>query len=68
MIHFAADIRVDESIRFPGRYYMNNVEGTISLLEATRAMGMATIVFSSTAAVCGKPQSVPVRGSSASTD
>ena len=60
VIHFAAYIQVDESIRFPGKYYMNNVEGTISLLEAMRATGVATIVFSSTAAVYGNPQSVPV--------
>lgn len=55
VLHFAAFTSVGESVADPGRYYDNNVGGTIALLEAMRRAGCATVVFSSTAAVYGEP-------------
>jgi UDP-glucose 4-epimerase len=60
IIHFAAAIEVGESIRDPGRFYDNNVVGTISLLRAAQAAGIDKIVFSSTCATFGIPLSVPI--------
>jgi len=60
VVHFAAFIQVGESVRDPGKYYLNNVAGSVSLLEAMQMEKLRTIVFSSTAAVYGEPQFVPV--------
>ena len=60
ILHFAAYIQVEESVTNPGKYYENNVLGTLCLLEAMRATRIETIVFSSTAAVYGMPRSIPV--------
>ncbi|WP_207477610.1 UDP-glucose 4-epimerase GalE [Arenibaculum pallidiluteum] len=60
VIHCAASISVGESVSDPGRYYHNNVRGTLSLLEAMRTAGVGALVFSSTAAVYGTPQAVPL--------
>ena len=57
VIHFAALIAVGNSVIDPGGYYRNNVCGTLNLLEAMRAAGVHKLVFSSTAAVFGNPQS-----------
>jgi UDP-glucose 4-epimerase len=54
--HFAALIAVGESVTAPDLYYRNNVVGALNLLDAMRAAGVARIVFSSTAAVYGNPQ------------
>ncbi len=51
MMHFAAFIDAGESMRDPGRYFNNNVSGSLSLIEAAVAHGIPRIVFSSTAAV-----------------
>lgn len=59
-LHFAAFIEVGESVRDPGRYWRNNFVGSLSLLEALRAAGVLSVVFSSTAAVYGMPQRVPI--------
>ena len=59
IVHFAAYLKVEESVRYPGKYYLNNVGGTVSLLEAMRTTGIDKFVFSSTAAVYGEPQSIP---------
>jgi UDP-glucose-4-epimerase GalE len=59
-MHFAALIAVGESVREPARYYQNNVGGTLNLLDAMRAAGTKTLVFSSTAAVYGTPVQVPI--------
>ncbi len=61
VIHFAASSLVGESMENPAKYYFNNVEGSLHLLEAMRGAGVDRIVFSSTAAVYGEPQSVPIR-------
>jgi len=60
VIHFAAYIAVGESVQEPGKYYSNNVASTLNLLEAMLAHGINKIVFSSTCAVYGMPQEVPM--------
>jgi UDP-glucose 4-epimerase len=60
VLHFAAKSLVGESVRDPGLYWSHNLGGTLALLEGMRATGVATIVFSSTAAVYGEPETVPV--------
>lgn len=60
VIHFAACSLVGESMRDPGKYYRNNVYGTLCLLEAMKRAGVSRIVFSSTAAVYGEPERVPI--------
>lgn len=60
VMHFAAYAYVGESAADPGKYYANNVAGTISLLEAMRAAGVDRLVFSSTCAVYGVAQELPI--------
>jgi UDP-glucose 4-epimerase len=60
VLHFAAKSLVGESVQQPGLYWSNNLGGTLALLEAMRAVGVGSIVFSSTAAVYGEPERIPV--------
>lgn len=60
VIHFAAYIRVEESVQNPRKYYSNNLVGTINLLNAIIDHGVKKIVFSSTAAVYGEPKYIPI--------
>lgn len=60
VIHFAANSLVGESMTNPLKYYDNNLCGTKVLLEAMVANGIDKIVFSSTAATYGEPESVPI--------
>ena len=60
VMHFAAYIAVGESVADPGKYYRNNVGGTIALLDAMVEHGVKPLVFSSTAAVYGTPDAVPI--------
>ena len=60
ILHCAARSLVGESARDPARYYRDNVAGGIALLEAARQVGVGRIVFSSTAAVYGIPDSTPI--------
>jgi UDP-glucose 4-epimerase len=60
VIHFAAFSQVGESTAEPLKYYANNVGGTLGLLRAMRDAGVERIVFSSTAAVYGEPQALPI--------
>ncbi|MDR2166188.1 MAG: UDP-glucose 4-epimerase GalE [Zoogloeaceae bacterium] len=60
VIHFAGLKAVGESVREPVSYYANNVEGTISLLEAMQAAACKTLVFSSSATVYGEPRYLPL--------
>jgi UDP-glucose 4-epimerase len=60
VLHFAALSLVSESVEHPERYYRNNVCGTLNLLEAMREAGVERLVFSSTAAVYGEPEEVPI--------
>ena len=61
VMHFAAFTYVGESVSDPGKYYRNNVVGSLTLMEAARDHGIGRFVFSSTAAVYGIPASVPIR-------
>jgi UDP-glucose-4-epimerase GalE len=61
VMHFAAFAYVGESVTDPAKYYHNNVVGTLSLMEAMRAVGVSRIVFSSTCATYGEPEDVPIR-------
>jgi len=60
VVHLAAEALIDESIRNPGRFYEVNVVGGLSLLEAMAASSVNKLVFSSTAAVYGEPEAVPI--------
>lgn len=60
VMHFATSSLVGESMENPAKYYFNNVEGTLHLLEAMRGAGIDRMVFSSTAAVYGEPEQVPI--------
>lgn len=59
-MHFAAYAYVGESVEAPLRYYQNNVATTISVLEAMREAGVERFVFSSTCAVYGNPDKIPI--------
>lgn len=61
VVHFAAYKAVGESMEQPARYFANNVAGSQALVASLHAAGVARIVFSSTAAVYGTPDRVPVR-------
>ena len=60
VIHFAASIQVEESVREPLKYYRNNVVNTVNLLEAMVRHGIRNFIYSSTAAVYGIPEKIPV--------
>ena len=59
-IHFAALKAVGESVAKPIKYYRNNVDGLLSVLEVMQARGVKQFVFSSSATVYGNPHSVPI--------
>jgi UDP-glucose-4-epimerase GalE len=59
-IHFAALAYVGESVTEPARYFANNVEQGIALLDALLTAGVRRVVFSSTCATYGEPQQVPI--------
>ncbi len=61
VMHFAAFAYVGESVTDPGKYYRNNVCGTLALMEAMLAHGLDKLVFSSTCATYGEPRQVPIR-------
>ena len=61
VIHFAGLKAVGESVAVPLKYYYNNITGTIILCEVMQKHGIKKIVFSSSATVYGKPESVPIR-------
>ena len=61
VLHFAALIEAGESMVRPEIYFRNNTASTLSLLEAMLACGPRRLVFSSTAAVYGEPESVPIQ-------
>ncbi len=61
VIHFAAFISVGESMKRPEIYFDNNVAGSLSLFEAMVKTGVKKLVFSSTAAVYGMPEKVPIK-------
>src|SRR5580698_4580035 len=60
IMHFAAHAYVGESVTNPKKYFRNNVEGGLSLLNAALDVGVKKIIFSSTCAVYGEPAKVPI--------
>jgi UDP-glucose 4-epimerase len=64
VVHFAAKSLVPESVAAPELYWQNNTAGTLALLESMRRHDIRTIVFSSTAATYGEPDTVPIPESS----
>jgi len=60
ILHCAARSLVGESIVEPAKYYRDNVAGGVALLEAAREVGVRRVVFSSTAAVYGTPETTPI--------
>lgn len=60
VMHFAAHLEVEESVRDPLKYFKNNVAGTLSLLEAVEKKGIRFFVFSSSCSVYGNPNQNPV--------
>ena len=60
VLHFAASLLVGESVQQPRKYFWNNIVNTLRLLDAMLEAGVKRIVFSSSAAVYGTPQTVPI--------
>ena len=60
VLHFAAHIAVDESVREPAKYYGNNTVGALGLFDLAARYGVSGLVFSSIAAVYGEPQTACV--------
>ncbi|BBG65045.1 UDP-glucose 4-epimerase [Hydrogenimonas sp.] len=63
LIHFAASIVVPESVEKPLKYYMNNTVNTTNLVHLANDYGVGRMIFSSTAAVYGEPEEIPVKES-----
>jgi UDP-glucose 4-epimerase len=61
VMHFAAFIEAGESMKFPERFFRNNSASTLTLLEAMLAHKIKNFVFSSTAALYGDPENIPIR-------
>ena len=61
VLHFAALIEAGESMKYPEVYFRNNTSSTLAMLDAVVAEGPRRVVFSSTAAVYGEPESVPIK-------
>jgi UDP-glucose 4-epimerase len=60
VMHFASYIQVGESVKAPGKYYHNNLSNTLVLLDAMVRAGVDKFIFSSTAAIFGEPEYVPI--------
>jgi UDP-glucose 4-epimerase len=60
VMHFASFISVGESVKLPDKYYRNNVSNTLNLLDAMLAHNVKRFIFSSTAAIFGEPEYVPI--------
>lgn len=67
VLHFAALIEAGESMKQPEVYFRNNTASTLALLEAMLTCGPRRLVFSSTAAVYGEPEAVPIPETAPST-
>lgn len=59
-IHFAAHAYVGESVEDPSKYYANNVVGSLNIVQAIREVGNLPLIFSSTCAIYGNPNNVPI--------
>jgi UDP-glucose 4-epimerase len=60
VLHFAAFIAAGESVKKPEKYWQNNMVSSLQLLTAMRELGIKQLVFSSTAAVYGEPETTPI--------
>src|SRR6266487_2014145 len=60
VMHFAASALVSESMRNPSKYFRNNVSGGLNLLDAMIATGVHRLIFSSTCAIFGPPERLPI--------
>ena len=60
IVHMAASCEVGQSVADPAAYYANNVTGSLALLDAARRHGVSGVVFSSSAAVYGEPERIPI--------
>ncbi len=61
VMHFAGSIEVGLSMQDPAQFFQNNVVNGLNLLEAMHATGVKNIIFSSTAAVYGNPEKIPIK-------
>ena len=60
IMHFAGSISVAESVRDPGKYYLNNTVNTHALISQAERAGILHFIFSSRAAVYGEPRTIPI--------
>ena len=60
VMHFASFIQVGESMQIPGKYYQNNVAATLNLIDAMVSHNIKALIFSSSAAIFGEPQYIPL--------
>lgn len=60
VIHFAAYASVGDSVANPNKYFLNNVNGGLNLMESIRTHDIKSIIFSSSASTYGEPQNVPI--------
>ncbi|MEN6521193.1 MAG: UDP-glucose 4-epimerase GalE [Armatimonadota bacterium] len=60
VMHFAAFADVGESVKDPQKYYVNNIQNSLTLIQEMLAAGVKRMIFSSTAAVFGEPEVVPI--------
>lgn len=60
VLHFAGSISVGESVRAPAKYFENNLGASLNLIKAMESLGLDKLVFSSTAAVYGEPEQIPI--------
>ena len=60
VVHFAGYSQVDESVKNPQKYYENNVDGTLNLLNSMVKNGVKNFIFSSSAAIYGEPIYTPI--------
>lgn len=60
VMHFASSILVGESVNDPAKYYCNNVANTLNLLDSMILHGVPNFIFSSTAAIFGEPEYIPI--------
>lgn len=60
VMHFASSIEVAESVKNPAKYYQNNLVNTLALLDEMRSASINKFIFSSTAAVYGEPEYIPI--------
>lgn len=60
VIHFAGFIQVEESVRYPSKYYRNNIIGSLNLFDTMAGNDVKNLVFSSTCAIYGEPKYTPI--------